>query len=219
MGERDRDSVGGPETAQSHATAQGREAVRAGEGTERTEAVRPRLVLVTGGARSGKSAFAERVVRESGLERLYVATSEARDGEMAERIARHRAERGEGWRTLEVPIALADALAAEAGPGRIVLVDCLTLWLTNVMLAERPVEAESEALIAALAAAAGPIVLVSNEVGLGIVPDTPLGRRFRDAQGRLNRRVAEIATDAFFVAAGCPLRLKPAADPVAALWS
>ncbi|MQT11686.1 bifunctional adenosylcobinamide kinase/adenosylcobinamide-phosphate guanylyltransferase [Segnochrobactrum spirostomi] len=204
---------------QDRDSAQGRETAQGREVAEQTNAVRPRLVLVTGGARSGKSAFAERVVRASGLERLYVATGEARDGEMAERIARHRAERGEDWRTLEVPIALAGLIAAEAGPGRIVLVDCLTLWLTNVMLADRPVEAEIEGLVAALAGAAGPVVLVSNEVGLGIVPDTPLGRRFRDAQGRLNRRVAEIATDAFFVAAGCPLRLKPAADPVAALWS
>lgn len=213
MGEQDHDGAPG------HEALRGTEALRGDDGAQRTDANRPRLVLVTGGARSGKSAFAERVVRTSGLERLYVATGEARDGEMAERIARHRAERGAGWRAFEVPIALGDALDVEAVPGRIVLVDCLTLWLTNVMLAERPVEAEIDRLVATLAAVRGPVVLVSNEVGLGIVPDTPLGRRFRDAQGRLNRRVAEIATDAFFVAAGCPLRLKPAVDPVAALWS
>lgn len=170
-----------------------------------------RAVLVLGGARSGKSGFAERLAVESGLERLYVATAEARDAEMAERIARHRGDRSAGgWTTLEAPLALAETIAREAGAGRVVLVDCLTLWLSNVLLAGRDLAAECGALVAAVETAAGPLVLVSNEVGHGIVPETPLGRAFRDAQGRLNQDVARAASDVFLVAAGCPVRLKPA---------
>lgn len=169
-----------------------------------------RTVLVVGGARSGKSGFAERLARQSGLPRLYVATGEARDAEMAARIARHRADRGEGWTTLEAPLALAETIGREAAADRLVLVDCLTLWLSNVLLVGRDVAAECAALVEAVAAAAGPLVLVSNEVGHGIVPETPLGRAFRDAQGRLNQDVARAASDVFLVAAGCAVRLKPA---------
>ena len=175
------------------------------------------VVLVLGGARSGKSTFAESLARRSGLRRLYVATAEAHDAEMAARIAHHRAARGEGWTTIEAPIALVATLTAEAGPGRVVLVDCLTLWLSNVMLAGHDAAVATERLVAALAAAAGPVVLVSNEVGLSLVPETPLGRAFRDAQGRLNQAVAAVATDVVLVAAGQPLRLKPAA-PVEITW-
>jgi adenosylcobinamide kinase/adenosylcobinamide-phosphate guanylyltransferase len=167
-----------------------------------------RFALVLGGARSGKSALAERLVRETGGRRVYIATAEAWDGEMAERIARHRADRGDGWRTVDAPLDLPAALAAEAVAGQAVLVDCLTLWLTNVMLAGRDVEAAAAALEAAVSAAAGPVAMVSNEVGLGIVPDNALARRFRDAQGRLNQRLAARADLVVFVAAGLPMVLK-----------
>jgi adenosylcobinamide kinase/adenosylcobinamide-phosphate guanylyltransferase len=164
--------------------------------------------LILGGARSGKSRFAERLAQRSGLERVYVASAEARDDEMAARIAQHRVQRGEGWTTVEAPLALAEAIGRESRADRVLLVDCLTLWLSNVMLAEPDVDAECAGLFAAIAAASGPLVIVSNEVGLSIVPDTPLGRRFRDAQGILNQRVAEVVPRVVFVAAGLPLALK-----------
>lgn len=168
--------------------------------------------LVLGGARSGKTRHGLACAEALGSARVYIATAEAGDAEMAARIARHRAERGAGWSTLEAPLELADALAAVDGADA-VLVDCLTLWLSNLMLAGRDAEAAGARLLAALAAAAVPVVLVSNEVGLGLVPETPLGRRFRDAQGLLNQRVAAAVGCVDFVAAGLPLRLKgPAAD-------
>jgi adenosylcobinamide kinase/adenosylcobinamide-phosphate guanylyltransferase len=164
--------------------------------------------LVLGGARSGKSSFAEGLVRNSGLDRVYLATATAGDAEMRERIAHHRAARGDGWRTVEEPIALVDALAHEAATHRAVLVDCLTLWLSNLMHAGHDVTAESRRLADGLRQAPGPVVLVSNEVGLGLVPDTPLGRDFRDAQGRLNQIIAAAVPAVVFVAAGLPLWLK-----------
>ena len=164
--------------------------------------------LVLGGARSGKSAFAERLVRDSGLERLYLATATAADGEMRERIAHHRTARGEGWTTVEEPLELVPALSRAATAQRAVLVDCLTLWLSNIMHAERDVEKETRHLAEWLRQAAGPVVLVSNEIGLGLVPETPLGRRFRDAQGRLNQAVAAAVPQVAFIAAGLPLWLK-----------
>jgi adenosylcobinamide kinase/adenosylcobinamide-phosphate guanylyltransferase len=167
-----------------------------------------RVMLVLGGARSGKSAYAERLVAKSGLDAVYVATAEARDSEMERRIQEHRARRDPRWRTIESPDRLEDVLRAETGEGRAVLVDCLTLWLTNLMLAEADIEARAEALIAAARESAGLAVFVSNEVGLGLVPDNPLGRRFRDAQGRLNQSIAAIADDVVFMAAGQPLALK-----------
>ena len=164
--------------------------------------------LVLGGARSGKSAFAERLVGDSGLAKVYLATATAGDDEMKVRIARHRAQRGEGWTTVEEPLALVDALTREATRGRAVLVDCLTLWLSNLMLAERDPDVEARRLTRFLGVARYPVVLVSNEVGLGLVPDTPLGRRFRDAQGRLNQIVAALVPNVVFIAAGLPLWLK-----------
>ncbi|MDB5627746.1 MAG: adenosylcobinamide kinase [Tardiphaga sp.] len=164
--------------------------------------------LVLGGARSGKSIFAERLIRDSGLERIYLATATAGDDEMAARIARHRQQRGAGWATIEEPLALVEALAREATPGRAILVDCLTLWLSNLMLAERDVAAESHRLASALSEIETPVMLVSNEVGLGLVPETPLGRAFRDAQGRLNQIVAAAVPQVVFIAAGLPLWLK-----------
>lgn len=177
----------------------------------------PRTTLVLGGARSGKSRLAESLALEAAdAMPVYVATAEAGDAEMAERIAAHAARRADHWSTVEAPHDLAGALR-DAG-GRVVLVDCLTLWLSNTMLAntmlaERDVEAATGDLLAALARRPAPTLLVSNEVGLGLVPETPLGRAFRDAQGRLNQRVAAAADCVVFVAAGLPLRLKPAAAP------
>jgi adenosylcobinamide kinase/adenosylcobinamide-phosphate guanylyltransferase len=164
--------------------------------------------LVLGGARSGKSAFAEQLVEESGLGRIYLATATAGDDEMRSRIAHHRARRGEGWVTVEEPVALVDALTREATHGRAVLVDCLTLWLSNLMFAERDLEVEARRLTRFLEVAKYPVVLVSNEVGLGLVPETPLGRSFRDAQGRLNQIVATTVPNVVFIAAGLPLWLK-----------
>lgn len=164
--------------------------------------------LILGGARSGKSLFAERLARGAGREATYVATATAGDEEMQARIRHHQDRRGAGWRLVEEPLAVAEAVGREAGAGRAVLVDCLTLWLANLMFAERDVEAETGRLIEAAVGAHGPVLLVSNEVGMGLVPDTPLGRRFRDAQGRLNQAVAAAVPRVVFVAAGLPMELK-----------
>ena len=161
-----------------------------------------------GGARSGKSAHAEALVLGSGLQPVYVATAQALDGEMAARIEHHRARRGAAWRTVEAPLELAATVADLAAAERAVLVDCLTLWLTNLMLAGRDVETEGSRLLAALAAARGPVVLVSNEVGLGIVPLDALSRAFVDHAGRLHQRLGAVADRVRFVAAGLPLDLK-----------
>lgn len=176
------------------------------------ESPRAGVVLVLGGARSGKSDFAEGLVRKSGLTPVYLATGAAFDGEMEERIARHRASRGDGWLTIEEPRDIAGVLERESRAERAVLIDCLTLWLSNLMFAEADIEAETARLVGALAEVEGPVVLVSNEVGGGIVPDNALARRFRDEQGRLNRRVAEAAGMVVLVAAGLPLVLKPNPD-------
>jgi adenosylcobinamide kinase/adenosylcobinamide-phosphate guanylyltransferase len=169
-------------------------------------------VLILGGARSGKSAYAERLVAATGMDPVYLATGEPGDAEMADRIAGHRARRGPSWRTVEEPRELVAALSENAGEGRAVLVDCLTLWLSNLMLAGADVEARGRALCEVARSLPGLIVFVSNEIGLGIVPETPLGRRFRDAQGRLNQAVAAIAGRVVFTAAGLPLVLKGASD-------
>jgi adenosylcobinamide kinase / adenosylcobinamide-phosphate guanylyltransferase len=168
----------------------------------------PRLTLVLGGARSGKSRYGETLVEAAAAYGLYLATAEARDGEMAERIRHHRARRGERWTTIEEPLALADRLVGEARPDRPILVDCLTLWLANLMEAGREIETESAALVAALATLRGPVVLIANEVGLGIVPENALARAFRDHAGRLNQMIAAAADRVVFIAAGLPLILK-----------
>ncbi|MCB1390595.1 MAG: bifunctional adenosylcobinamide kinase/adenosylcobinamide-phosphate guanylyltransferase [Rhodobacteraceae bacterium] len=166
-----------------------------------------RVTLVLGGARSGKSALAERLTLAAGPHPIYAATAEAHDEEMRARIVQHRAARtGQGWETRDVPLSLADLLAAE--PARPILVDCLTLWLTNHLLAEHDLAAEGNRLLQTLAARPGPTVLVANEVGMGIVPDNALARRFRDAAGRLNQQAAAVADTVVLVAAGLPLLLK-----------
>ena len=169
----------------------------------------PPLTLVLGGARSGKSRYAESLIVTSPPPWTYIATAEAGDGEMVDRIAGHRGQRGDGWRTVEAPHDLPSALAAAAADTP-VLVDCLTLWLSNRMLADADVEAETARLEAALGVRRGPVVLVSNEVGFGIVPDNALARRFRDLQGRLNQRVAARADRVVLMVAGIPVVVKEA---------
>jgi adenosylcobinamide kinase/adenosylcobinamide-phosphate guanylyltransferase len=178
-------------------------------------ATAPRSTLILGGARSGKSRHAEALAASCADPgpgaAVYLATAEAGDAEMAARIAEHRARRGALWATEEVPLALPERLARR--DRRPVLVDCLTLWLSNLMLAGQDVDDAAAALCSALAEPGGPVILVANEVGLGLVPETPLGRRFRDHAGRLNQAVAAVAERVVFVAAGLPLVLKPYAPP------
>ncbi len=167
-------------------------------------------LLVLGGARSGKSRYAEqRAEAETGA-LVYIATGQAFDAEMEERIAHHRADRGNRWRTVEAPLALPDAIQAEAAPDRVLVVDCLTLWASNLMLADHDIEAEAATLAACIRDVQGRLIFVSNEVGLGIVPDNALARRFRDVAGRINQTTARAVDEAVFVAAGLPLMLKTA---------
>jgi adenosylcobinamide kinase/adenosylcobinamide-phosphate guanylyltransferase len=167
--------------------------------------VHPQLTLVLGGARSGKSRYAESLITATPPPWVYVATAQAQDAEMAERIAAHRTRRGVGWRTIEEPHEVASVLAADQGT---ILVDCLTLWLSNRMLAGADTDAEIAGLETALDVHLWPVVLVSNEVGSGIVPDNALARRFADLQGRLNQRIAARADRVVLVVAGLPLILK-----------
>jgi adenosylcobinamide kinase / adenosylcobinamide-phosphate guanylyltransferase len=176
-----------------------------------------RSILVLGGARSGKSGYALKLAEAATRERLYLATGSAGDEEMAARIARHRAERGEGWTTLEEPLALGAALLAKACAERVILVDCLTFWLANAMFAGLDLAAETKLLCKAIATLNGPVVFVSNEVGAGLVPETKLGREFRDWQGRLNQDVARACDGVALVAAGLPTLLKPSSEPQFAL--
>lgn len=178
-----------------------------------TDASGRRASLVLGGARSGKSRFAEHLAEKFGLERVYVATGAAFDGEMASRIALHKEQRGDGWTTIEEQLDLCGVLARECAPQRVVLVDCLTLWLSNLLFAERDLDAETAALSRVVRELAGPCVFVSNEVGMGIVPENRLSRSFRDAQGRLNQAMANACDQVVFVAAGLPLLLKPNSQP------
>jgi adenosylcobinamide kinase/adenosylcobinamide-phosphate guanylyltransferase len=165
------------------------------------------LTLVLGGARSGKSRYAERLVASQPPPWTYVATAQALDDEMAHRIGEHRARRGDRWRTVEASSNLPEALAALPADAA-VLVDCLTLWLSNRLLAEADIAAEVERLDAVLAQMRGRVVLVSNEVGFGIVPDNALARRFRDLQGTLNQRMAARADQVVLMVAGLPLYVK-----------
>jgi len=171
-------------------------------------------LFVLGGARSGKSSFAEAWVQARPGPKLYIATAEARDAEMAERIARHKERRGGGWRTLEAPLDLIEALSSYDSAGMSVLLDCLTLWVSNLIEAERDVEAECGRLIKHLAQSRTRIAIVSNEVGLGIVPDNELARRFRDEAGRVNQRVAAEAKAVVFMAAGLPMLMKGPKGPL-----
>ena len=165
------------------------------------------IILITGGARSGKSVRAEARARAFAGKPVYIATAEALDAEMAERIARHRARRGDAWLERETPLELVAALD-ETDDGGARLVDCLTLWLSNLLHAGRDWTSATAALADALARQRSPVVLVTNEVGLGIVPDNALARRFRDAAGIMNQTIARAADEVEFVVAGLPVRIK-----------
>jgi adenosylcobinamide kinase / adenosylcobinamide-phosphate guanylyltransferase len=165
-------------------------------------------LLILGGARSGKSRYAQMRAEALPGECVFIATAQAFDDEMADRIRRHRDDRGERWRTVEAPFELADTIVAEAVPGRVLLIDCLTLWASNILLAERDGEDAAARLVGAIRTAKAPTILVANEVGLGIVPDNALARRFRDLAGTINQRIAADVSEVQFVAAGLPIRLK-----------
>jgi len=164
-----------------------------------------RVTLILGGARSGKSA---RALALATAPKVFLATAEALDWEMADRIRLHKAERGSEWKLIEAPLEIAPAIAGQTA-GTLV-VDCLTLWLSNLMHSEHDMEAETDTLLAALAGSNADIILVSNEVGLSVAPENALARRFRDAQGRLNQAVAAVADRVEFIAAGLPMVLKGA---------
>ena len=168
----------------------------------------PRSTLVLGGARSGKSRHAEGLGRAHGGAMIYIATGEAGDAEMARRIAHHRAARGPAWTTIEEPVDLAQVLERAARPQQFVLVDCITLWITNLMARGRPVGEAVEGLCRVIAAAGGDLCLVSNEVGLGIVPDNPLARQFRDEAGQAHQRLAAVCQHVVFMVGGLPITVK-----------
>ena len=165
--------------------------------------------LILGGARSGKSRYAQQLAERCSAQRVFIATAEALDDEMQHRIERHIADRGDSWRTVEEPLDLVAAIELNCKMENVVVVDCLTLWLSNVMLGGLDVNAECERLAESVAATDAPLIVVSNEVGMGIVPESTIGREFRDYQGRLNQLVAASANSVVLVAAGIPLVMKP----------
>lgn len=165
-------------------------------------------ILITGGARSGKSTLAERMTLSLGPSAIYIATAEALDDEMADRIALHRARRGPEWQTRAAPLDLVGALQDSCGQAPR-LVDCLTLWLSNLMFAERDWQAETEALAHCIARQTSPVIFVTNEVGAGIVPENALARRFRDAAGLMNQHIATACDEVWLTVAGQPLKVKP----------
>jgi adenosylcobinamide kinase/adenosylcobinamide-phosphate guanylyltransferase len=170
-----------------------------------------KIYFITGGARSGKSAFAEKLADGLSGKRAYIATAQALDPEMAARIERHRQGRAHAWDTYEEPLAVADLLRKLSGRYQTVLLDCLTLWLSNIMAhseGDGDITARSEELVAAIKGFGSGCIVVSNEVGLGIVPDNPLARQFRDCAGVLNQKMAKIADEAYFMAAGIPMKIK-----------
>ena len=166
--------------------------------------------LILGGARSGKSRHALLLAERSGLAPILIATATAGDSEMAARIERHKADRSDRWRAVEEPIELVGVLETWRDPGRVLVVDCLTLWLSNLMGSGADIEAATRRLIGELGVARGPVILVSNEVGFGIVPANRISRQFRDAQGFLNQAAATACDHVAFIIAGLPLTLKPA---------
>jgi adenosylcobinamide kinase/adenosylcobinamide-phosphate guanylyltransferase len=170
-----------------------------------------KLYFITGGARSGKSAFAEKIAADLGGKRAYLATAQALDAEMVARIEHHRKRRGSAWDTYEEPLAVAELLRKLSGRCDVVLLDCLTLWLSNVMARnsdDASVIAQADELVAAIRAFAGSCIVVSNEVGLGIVPDNALARRFRDLAGFVNQKVAQASDEAYLLTSGIPMKIK-----------
>ena len=175
-----------------------------------------RTILITGGARSGKSRFAEELALSYGSPLCYLATAQANDDEMTERIARHRLRRGALWQTIEEPLLLCQTLARIDGEYRAILVDCVTIWLSNLLLSSDSTQPDSEEqlmahlhrLCACLPEMTTPVILVTNEVGMGIVPDNPLARLFRDVAGQANQLLAAVADELHFVVSGIPLQLK-----------
>ncbi|MBI5847571.1 MAG: bifunctional adenosylcobinamide kinase/adenosylcobinamide-phosphate guanylyltransferase [Nitrospirae bacterium] len=168
-----------------------------------------RITFVLGGARSGKSSFALNRASELPGQKVYIATAQAFDAEMSDRIAKHKEERGSDWNTVEEPLNLAEVLRTASSTHDVVLVDCLTLWLSNLMLADKDQEKEMQFFISSLITHhASRVFVVSNEVGMGIVPDNELARRFRDMAGRLNQQIAAVADEVYLVAAGISIRIK-----------
>ncbi len=165
-------------------------------------------VLVLGGARSGKSTFAEKIAEASGNAKTYVATAEASDNEMRDRIRAHQARRDATWANVEAPVDLADCLKSQCGNSRTVLVDCLTVWLSNQFMQGADIDQESRRLTDSVCGLDGLTIFVSNEVGGGIVPENELARRFRDAQGRLNQQMADVCDTVLLIVAGLPVVLK-----------
>ncbi|MGC4252641.1 MAG: bifunctional adenosylcobinamide kinase/adenosylcobinamide-phosphate guanylyltransferase [Sphingobium sp.] len=170
-------------------------------------------LLVLGGARSGKSRYAQARAEQAGGTLAFVATAQAHDAEMQERIARHRADRDDRWITIEAPLDLAGAIAEAGRKADAVLVDCLTLWLSNLLLAEKDIASAVAALEQAILSSSIPVMLVANEVGLGIVPDNALARRFRDEAGWLNQKIALVCAEVVLVTAGLPMVLKSPPSP------
>ena len=166
--------------------------------------------FIFGGARSGKSSYAESLAPPQG-DLWYIATAQALDKEMKERIATHQRSRSGRWHLVEAPLNLIETLQETAQPGRFILIDCITLWLANMLIAEKDCAAEVARLLPVVQQSPARLVIVSNEVGLSIVPDNPMSRKFRDEQGRANQKIAAICEEVIFIAAGLPLRLKPQA--------
>lgn len=167
-----------------------------------------KIVFVLGGARSGKSRFALETASTIPGKKAYIATAQALDDEMEQRIARHKAERHAEWKTFEEPVNLQDLITKIHATHDVLLIDCLTLWITNLMLGSHNIDGKVQPFIEALSVCQASVFMVSNEVGLGIVPDNRLSREFRDIAGTLNQRVAAIADEVYFIAAGLPLRIK-----------
>ena len=170
-----------------------------------------KIYFITGGARSGKSFFAENLAKDLAGKRAYIATAQALDPEMAAKIEKHRRDRDNVWDTYEEPLAVAELLRKLSNRYQVILLDCLTLWLSNVMAhtdGDDAVTARSQELAAAISNFDGSCIVVSNEVGLGIVPDNPLARKFRDFAGMLNQKIARAADEVYFTAAGIPVKIK-----------
>ena len=167
------------------------------------------IKFVLGGARSGKSAHAEGLAESVGNAPIYIATAEIFDSEMESRIALHRERRGPHWQLVEAPVDLPQAITAADTQDSVILVDCLSVWITNILVHDQDTDAATERLVETLSSCSGTVILVASETGLGIVPENKLSRRFRDANGRLNQAIAALADEVFFVAAGIALRIKP----------